>query len=60
MDYDMINNMKVKELKIFLRQRGLKVSGKKVELVARTFSAYENNVKVVKTAVEIEEELQAE
>ena len=56
----MINNMKVKELKIFLRQRGLKVSGKKVELVARTFSAYENNVKVVKTAVEIEEELQAE
>ena len=56
----MINNMKVKELKIFLRQRGLKVSGKKVELVARTFSANENNVKVVKTAVEIEEELQAE
>ena len=41
----MINEMKVDELKKCLRLRGLKISGRKVELVARVFSAHENNVK---------------
>ena len=50
----MINEMKVDEWKKCLRLRGLKISGRKVELVARVFSAHENNVQPVKTAVEIE------
>ena len=57
MEFDMINEMKVDELKKYLRLRGLKISGRKVELVARVFSAHENNVK---TAVEIEIELSQE
>ena len=50
MDYDMINNMKVEELKYYLRLRGLKISGKKAVLVARVFSAMEKNVMPIKTA----------
>ena len=45
----MICNMKVEELKVYLRLRALRISGKKAELVARVFSAMENNVKPVKT-----------
>ena len=60
MDYDIISSMKVEELKNFLKLRGLKVSGRKVELVARVFAASENNVPIVKTAVEIEHELATE
>ena len=50
--------MKVDELKNFLRLRGLKESGRKNELIARVFIAMENNIKVVKTAEEVENELQ--
>ena len=39
MDFDLISKMKAEELKTFLRLRGLKVSGKKEELVARVFAA---------------------
>ena len=35
MDFDMVNGMKVEELKDFLRLRGLKINGKKAELVAQ-------------------------
>ena len=37
MEFDMINEMKVDELKKYLRLRGLEISGRKVELVARVF-----------------------
>ena len=60
MDYEMIERMKVEELKNYLRLRDLKVTGKKVELVARVFSALENDVQPVKTAVEIESYLLVE
>ena len=39
--------MKVQKLKDFMRLRGLKVSGKKSELVARAFVAVENKVQTV-------------
>lgn len=48
MEYQLIEKMNVSELKSYLRLRGLKVSGRKHELVARVFIAIENNVKVVK------------
>ena len=44
--------MKVDKLKVFLRQRGLKTTGKKEELVARIFCALENNVPLLKSAIE--------
>ena len=37
MDYDMVNKMKVDELKMYLRLRGIRVTGKKAELVSRVF-----------------------
>ena len=49
--------MKVEELKNCLHLRGLKVSGKKEELVARVFVAIENDVPLVKTAEEVEKEV---
>ena len=49
--------MSVDELKSYLKLRGLKVGGKKEELVARVFVAVENDVQPVKTAVEVEEDL---
>ena len=60
MDFDMLNKMKADELKTFLRLRGPRVSGKKAILVARAFSAIENNVAIIKTAEEIEGEIQNE
>ena len=54
MDLDMLSKMKVDELKNFLRLRGLKVSGRKEELVARAFVGIENNVQIVQTAEEVE------
>lgn len=57
MDFDMISKSKVDELKSFLRLRNLKVSSSKNELISRVFVAVENNVHVVPTAVEIEENL---
>ena len=40
----MLSKMRVEELKSYLKIRRLKVSGKKEELVARVFVAFENNV----------------
>lgn len=60
MDFETISNMKVSELKDFLRLRGLKVSGKKCELVSRVFIALENDAPVLKTAEEVEGELSLE
>ena len=37
--------------------RGLKVTGEKAVLVARAFSAFENNVAVIKTAESVEAKL---
>ena len=60
MDFEMVNNMKVKVLKNYLRLRGLKVSGRKPELVARVFAAMENNVKPIKSAEEVEQEIRSD
>ena len=57
MDLEMISTMKVEELKDLLRLRGLKVTGKKNELIARVFVALENDVPIVKTAEEVEMEM---
>ena len=54
MDFEMVEKMKVDELKMYLRLRGLNVTGKKAELVARVFGAIENHVPVKKTAEEVE------
>ena len=59
MDYDLVAKMHVNELKNYLKVRGLKILGNKNELVARVFSAMEN-VMPVKTAVEVEEDLERE
>ena len=59
-DIELIKSMKVQELKDFLKLRGLKVSGKKSELVARSFVAVENKVPTVKNAEEIQEEIKNE
>ena len=53
----MVQKMKVDELKMYLRLRDLKVSGKKAELVARVFAASENHVPAKKTAEEVESDL---
>lgn len=60
MDYDLIEKMKVEELKNYLRVRGLLLNGRKKELVARVFSAMENNVQPIKTAAEVEHQLSIE
>ena len=60
MDYDLISKMSLEELKNYLRIRGLKVNGRKNELVARVFAASENGVKPIKTAVEVEADLKTE
>ena len=52
MDYELLEKMKVEELKNYLKIRGLKVTGTKKELVARVFAASENGVQPVKTTVE--------
>ena len=57
MDVKLLSSMKVEELKAYLRLRGLKVSGRKEELVARAFVAMENNVPIVRTAEEVEKPL---
>ena len=52
----MISSMSVEELKKYLRLHGLRITGRKQELVARVFAAAENNVQPVKSAMEIENE----
>ena len=52
--------MSLEELKNYLRIHGLKVNERNIELVARLFAASENNVKPIKTAVEVEADLKTE
>ena len=52
--------MSLEELKNYLRIRGFKVNERNIELVARLFAASENNVKPIKTAVEVEADLKTE
>lgn len=49
---DEIKMWNVEALKAFCRQRNLKLSGRKAELVARVFAASEMNVKIEPTAEE--------
>ena len=57
MDYELVEKMKVEELKSYFKIRGLRVTGTKKILIARVFAARENGVQPVKTAVEIELDL---
>ena len=60
MDMSTIAGMKVEELKNYLRLLGLKVSGQKEELIARVLVASENDVQIVKTAEEVQQEIAKE
>ena len=60
MGFDMVSSMSVEELKKYLRLRALRVTGRKQELVSRVFTAIENGVEPVKSAVEIEKDLNSE
>ena len=57
MDYELLEKMKIKELKNYFKIRGLKVTRTKRELVPWVFAASENGVQPVKTVVEIESDL---
>ena len=57
MDYELVEKMKVEELKSYFKIRGLRVRGTKKILIARVFAARENGVQPVKTAVDIELDL---
>ena len=57
MDFGTISKGKVQELKSFLRLRGLNLSGRKEELIARVFVAYENNVPLIKSAEDVQQEI---
>ena len=46
--------MKAEELNNYLKIRGLKVIGTKIELIVRVFAASEQGVQVIKQDVEIE------
>ena len=59
-DYDLVAKMHVNELKNYLKVRGLKISGNKNELIARVFSAMENDIMPVETAVVVEKDLRKE
>ena len=52
--------MSLEELNNHFRVRGLNVSRRKNELLARVFAASDNGVKLIKTAVEIEADLKTE
>eukprot|EP00795_Rhopilema_esculentum_P004043 gene4043-biopygen11865 len=60
MDLARISGLKDEELKDFLRLCGLRVTGKKEELVARVFVAVENNVPVQKSADAVQHEIAEE
>ena len=60
MHYDLIFKISLEELKNYLRISGLKLNGRKKVLVARVFAANENCDKVIKIAVEIEDDLKTE
>ena len=56
----MIQKLNMEELEKVFKNRGLKVKGRKKELVARVFNAQENDVKPLKTAVEVQAVLKNE
>ena len=56
----MIEKLNMEELENYLKICGLKVIERKKELVARVFNAQENDVKPVKTEVEVEAVLKNE
>ena len=60
MDYDMVNKMKVYELKDVFKISRSKSYGEKAALVARVFVASETNVQHIKTAAKIEKDLRNE
>ena len=60
MDFGTISKWKVQELKTFLHLRGLNVSGRKEEFIARVFVAYENNVLLIKSAEDVQQEIALE
>ena len=57
MDYELLEKMKVEELKNYLKLRALQLTETKKKLIARVFAASENGVQPVKTAVEKESDL---
>ena len=57
MDYELLEYLKVEELKNYLKISGLKVTGTKKELVVRVFVTSENGVRPVKVVVETESAL---
>ena len=57
MDYELLECLKVEELKNYLKISGLKVTGTKKELVVRVFVTSENGVQPVKVVVETESAL---
>ena len=57
MDYELLEYLKVEELKNYLKISGLKVTGTKKELVVRVFVTSENGVQPVKVVVETESAL---
>ena len=61
MDYDMVKQYESRRIEVlFYVSVGLKISRKKAVLVARVFSAMENNVMPIKTAEEVENEISQE
>ena len=56
-NYEDFLNLSVKQLVSFLTVRGLSTTGRKVELVARAFTATELNIEVIKTTEEQEKNL---
>ena len=50
----------MEELKNYLRIRGLKVNGRKNNLVAKVFARSENDVEPIKTTVEVETDSKTE
>ena len=60
MDIEQLKSMKVEGLQSFLRLRGLRVTGKKDELVARAFVAIENDMPILQTAEEAKIEIEGE
>ena len=60
MNYDLIAEMHVNELKNYLKIHRLKISGNKNELLACIFSFMEKHVMPVKTIVEVKKDLKKE